>query len=146
MRCSELLDDPSARNRSRNRNKNTGPAAGSKEDSTVGRTISQLAPFATTVLTPLTARMPLQYCSNVILQHCCIAAPHLLSQASQQKHGSTASLNLLKPAAQHRPSMGSSVAPLPCTSNRRVGYSGRFLRRRVTRSATSFMLRVVSSA
>lgn len=43
------------------------------------------------------------------------------------KSTALSSHNFLKPACQHHPSMGSLVAPFPCTSNRRVGYSGRFL-------------------
>jgi hypothetical protein len=93
----------------------------------------------------------LQYCSIAVLELCSSAArqlqrdtlkrPALLlprSKGTAPRPPSISSNQL----PELRPSMGSPVAPLPCTSNRRAGYSGRFLRRRVT--GRSLLLRRIS--
>jgi hypothetical protein len=87
-----------------------------------------------------------------VLQSCSIGALQLGS-LNETRHDGAANTRSKSTAPrppsissdQHpelRPSMGSPVAPLPCTSNRRVGCFGRFLRRRVT--GRSLLLRRVS--
>ena len=110
-------------------------------------------------LIPLNRMPPTAACS-IALQICSSAAPQLESDtmlvlvlvlaqgpsatsSSWEQSTTLSSHNFLKPACQHHPSMGSLVAPFPCTSNRRVGCSGRFLCSGVS-AGESLLLRRVS--